>query len=91
MPYVGGDPRARMALERGMTEMSKWTRNQSPDPRGPVRTIIAVECPITHHADGRISKDNTLLTFSCGHVGTFANHFTYKVGSEARCFACREK
>jgi len=48
------------------------------DPRGPMRTIVEV---VT-------SAGPTLLTLSCGHVGTFANHFTYKVGAETHCFQC---
>ena len=52
-----------------------------PDPRGPTRTIVAVER----------RPDRTDLLLSCGHTGRFNQTFHYKVGSDTRCFACREK
>jgi hypothetical protein len=50
-------------------------RNQ----RGPQRTIVAVD----KHTD------KTLVTNSCGHVQMMNQIFTYKVGSQHSCFACR--
>lgn len=52
--------------------------NTSPDPRGPSRTIQAIE----------ERRDITLLTLDCGHVGRFAQHFTYKTGRTVHCFDC---
>ena len=49
------------------------------DPRGPMRTVVSVE--------GEASV--TLVTLSCGHVGNFATHFHYKVGSATHCIECR--
>ena len=49
-----------------------------PDPRGPIRTIIAVEK----------RTDVALVTLSCGHIAHFNQIFHYKVGSDARCRAC---
>ena len=51
------------------------------DPRGPVRTIVAVER----------YPDRTDLLLSCGHTGRFNQTFTYKVGREVRCFTCRKE
>ncbi len=48
------------------------------DPRGPIRTIIAVE-KLT---------DAALVQLSCGHVRRFNPIFHYKVGSDARCLEC---
>lgn len=49
-----------------------------PDPRGPVRTIVAVEQ----------RPDVTLILLSCGHTGHFNQIFHYEVGSDARCMQC---
>ena len=51
------------------------------DPRGIMRTIVAVDR----------GTGPTLITMSCGHVGEFANHFTYKIGTEIRCFRCGQQ
>lgn len=49
------------------------------DPRGPLRTVLAVE----------ERTDTTLVTLICGHVGHFNQTWRYRVGDEHRCFACR--
>jgi hypothetical protein len=48
------------------------------DPRGPLRTVVKVEP----------TPKITRITFDCGHVGQFAQHFTYRVGSQMRCIRC---
>lgn len=48
------------------------------DPRGPVRTITAIE----------ERTDATLLTLDCGHVGRFNQIFHYKLGNPVRCHEC---
>lgn len=48
------------------------------DPRGPVRTATHVEA----------RTDIVLVTLTCGHVGHFVPHFTYRVGDTHRCFRC---
>jgi hypothetical protein len=37
------------------------------------------------------SSGPTMITFDCGHVSKFANHFHYVVGSETYCFKCGEE
>lgn len=51
----------------------------SKDPRGPMRIIKSVQD----------APECKLVTFDCGHVGQMASHFSFKVGSMCRCFACR--
>lgn len=51
------------------------------DPRGIMRRITAVEW----------SAEGNSVTFDCGHVGRMAAHFSFRVGSECRCFACGEE
>lgn len=53
---------------------------RAPDPRGPVRRIVAIK-----EGDGP-----TLITADCGHTGEYANHFTYKIGASIHCFDCRQ-
>jgi len=48
------------------------------DPRGPLRTIKAVE----------ETPSATLLTLDCGHVNAHAQHFSYRIGDSCHCFAC---
>lgn len=50
------------------------------DPRGPERTIVAVE--YKSHA--------ALVTLSCGHVREWNQIYSYRVGDRGRCFACRK-
>ena len=45
------------------------------DPRGPRRTIEAV--------------DGSKVTLSCGHVREWNQTFTYHVGETGRCYECR--
>lgn len=51
------------------------------DPRGPMRTAVAVEP----------TPSATLVTLSCGHVASLAQHFHYKVGCEYRCHTCGQR
>ena len=51
------------------------------DPRGPIRQIISIE---------RTAYE-VLAVLSCGHVGSFATYFSYKVGSAHRCYQCRKE
>lgn len=53
----------------------------TPDPRGPIRTIMCVEK----------RKDEALVLLSCGHVGHFNPIFHYTVGHDARCMECLKK
>ncbi len=50
------------------------------DPRGPIRTITAIE----------ERSDATLLTLDCGHVATCNQIFHYKIGASERCTFCLE-
>ena len=56
------------------------TKYNDQDPRGPERRIVAVDCSPTTH---------TAVTLSCGHVGEWVAHHSYRVGDRAHCFACR--
>ncbi len=51
------------------------------DPRGPLVRVT--------HVDGSGSGP-VILTLSCGHRVERVNHFSYHVGEESRCFACRK-
>lgn len=57
------------------------TGYRAPDPRGPVRKIIAV----------KESAGPTLVTKDCGHTSECANHFTYSVGASIHCYACGQQ
>ena len=51
------------------------------DPRGPIRTIAAVE-----------KRPNVaLVTLSCGHVGHFNPVYRYTINADARCMECLKK
>lgn len=52
--------------------------SRSVDPRGPMRRIVA----INERSDG------TAITCDCGHTYNRAQHFTYKIGADIRCFSC---
>ena len=49
------------------------------DSSGPKRTVLLVNP----------QSEATYLTFDCGHVGSFAQHFSYKTGEAMSCFSCR--
>lgn len=51
------------------------------DPRGPVRTIEAVEA----------TPSGTFLLLSCAHVVEHNQIYTYRVGDSSRCFTCRKE
>jgi hypothetical protein len=50
------------------------------DPRGPFRHIIDIQ----------ESSGPTIITKCCGHESGHAQHFTYKIGEEIRCYRCGE-
>lgn len=50
------------------------------DPRGIMRKITGV--------DQR--EDAQYVSFDCGHVTPMAHQFSFRVGSECRCFHCGE-
>jgi len=49
------------------------------DPRGPIRQIIEV------------GPEPGRVVLSCGHVRGFNPIYSYRVGDDARCFACKEE
>lgn len=49
-----------------------------PDPRGPLRTIVAVQR----------ESYAALVTLSCGHVNELNQIYSYKIGEDVRCFTC---
>lgn len=51
------------------------------DPRGPYRKIISVEMTTTE----------AKVMLSCGHVRSLNQTFSYRVGDNANCYACREE
>lgn len=51
------------------------------DPRGPIRKVVEIEETTTA----------TFLTLSCGHRGSHAQHFTYRIGEPCHCFQCGEE
>lgn len=53
--------------------------NPNGDPRGPLRTIVAV---------GDTRQTRHLVTFDCGHKPDLVQHFCYKVGERMNCFQC---
>lgn len=56
------------------------------DPRGPLRKIVAVDPPSIERP-----ACITYLTLSCGHVSESNGIYSYKVGADCRCFACRKE
>lgn len=50
------------------------------DPRGPDRTIVAVEP----------TASETRVTLDCGHIGHANQIYSYRIGDTYRCFACRK-
>lgn len=57
------------------------------DPRGPRRTITAVEYGSLPDRIG--VGDAWLLTLDCGHISYGAPHFSYTVGKPSHCLECR--
>ncbi len=53
------------------------------DPRGPIVRIIAVE--------ESPSGGATIIATSCGHRSEVNQIYSYRVGSESRCFKCRKE
>ena len=49
------------------------------DPRGPERTIVAVDKSGT-----RVAR----VTLSCGHVREWNILYSYEIGERGRCLAC---
>lgn len=56
------------------------------DPRGPERTILAVEYGPCEHLDHEGSFNK--LTLDCGHINCHSGHFWYEVGKQVRCYSC---
>jgi hypothetical protein len=53
------------------------------DPRGPIKVAIKVEpCP---------NGGPTAVTLSCGHTRNFNAIYTYCVGEQHRCLACKDE
>ena len=50
-----------------------------PDPRGDIRTVIAIR-----DRDG----GHYYLDLNCGHSAAVVGHFVYRVGETHRCRAC---
>ena len=51
------------------------------DPRGPERTIAAVDW----------RTDGVRLKLSCGHVRVMNATFSYHVGERSRCLGCEDR
>jgi hypothetical protein len=61
------------------------------DPRGPIRTIVAVLPYREVNRTPNTSGGCILVVLDCGHERELNFTFSYKVGEACRCYACSQK
>ena len=69
-----------MTQTEALQEARRLSEPVRADARGPVRRVVSIE----------ETSAATFLTLACGHRGSHAQHFIYRVGETSRWYRCWE-